>query len=71
MTEGNVMFRAGCPACAREIEVRRPVEEGGWFACPHCGADLELCTLTPPQFELAYDGPEIAGRPRPWRHGWW
>ena len=70
MTEANVVFRADCPACEREMEVHRPVEEGGWLACPHCGADLELATLDPPRFELAYDGPEIAGSPRPWRRGW-
>jgi lysine biosynthesis protein LysW len=64
--------RAACPECGRKINLKPDVKKGDWVACPHCkAADIEVISLDPPLLNWAYEEPEIAGYPQPWRRWWW
>ena len=41
------MARAICPACKGSLDFDRDIEEGEFFNCFHCSADLELISLHP------------------------
>lgn len=41
------MARAICPACKGSLDFDRGIEEGEFFNCFHCAADLELISLHP------------------------
>jgi hypothetical protein len=63
--------KAARPECERAITLVQSVQKGDWVTRPHCEAgDMEVLGLDPPLLDWAYDGPEIAGCPRPWRHMW-
>ena len=66
-----VSKNAVCPECGRAITLVQSVQKGDWVSCPHCKAgDIEVISLDPPLLDWAYDGPEVAGCPRPWRRMW-
>jgi transcription initiation factor IIE alpha subunit len=41
------MANAICPGCRRPIILDEPIEEGDFFGCPYCQADLELVSVRP------------------------
>lgn len=62
--------RAACPECGREIDLEQHVKKGDWITCPYCKVvDIEVISLDPPLLDWAYEGPELAGFPWPWRGG--
>ena len=44
-----------CPDCDEEIVMNSPVGLGQKLACPHCGADLKVMGVDPPQLDWVYD----------------
>lgn len=49
-------MNANCPECAAEIILADGTVESEILACPDCGAELEVVSLTPPELALA---PEV------------
>ena len=41
------MANAICPGCRRPIVLEELIEEGDFFGCPYCHADLELVSIRP------------------------
>ena len=59
------MANAICPGCRRPIVPDEPIEEGDFFSCPYCHADLELVSVRPLvvdwadiQFEQLFGSPD-------------
>ncbi|MEI6777502.1 MAG: lysine biosynthesis protein LysW [Chloroflexales bacterium] len=47
---------ASCPECAADVTLAADTMESEIVACPDCGAELEVTSLTPPTLALA---PEV------------
>jgi hypothetical protein len=62
------MARAICPACRRSLDLDRHIEEGEYFNCSSCDADLELISLHPLVLDWADDGFSPVGVTGHWQN---
>ncbi len=46
-----------CRSCGREIRLRRAIRLAERFACPACGARLEVIGLSPVEVDWAFEPP--------------
>jgi alpha-aminoadipate carrier protein LysW len=49
------MAHVYCPDCDGRIMLNSQVEIGLTPVCPHCGAELEVISIDPPEVDWAYD----------------
>jgi hypothetical protein len=57
------MARSTCLGCRRSVDLGPKVKKGGWLACPHCGAGLQVVSLQPPMLVWASDRPRTRRTP--------
>ncbi len=56
MSEEEQSLFVNCPVCAEELEIPSEAwdefEEGDILVCESCGAELQIASLDPPEFDL-------------------
>jgi alpha-aminoadipate/glutamate carrier protein LysW len=55
------MNTANCPECDAQVTIPANAMENELIACPDCGAELEIISLSPLQLDLAPETEEDWG----------
>ena len=61
-TAAAVDAAASCPDCGRTINLAPQSKRGQSVICRHCGADLELVSLEPPELDWVISEFEVGWR---------